>query len=705
MDPDSLRRLIRSLGDTKPGGSAPSDAQLLERFLTWRDQAAFELLVWRHGPMVLGVCRRLLPNLADAEDAFQATFLVLVRKAASVIRREAVGGWLYRVAHRVALRARSVLARRAVREQPGVDRLAAPACDEPAWDDLRRVLDEEIDRLPSRQRTAFVLCCLEGKTSEEAARELGCPLGTVSSRLTRARDRLRVRLARRGLAPSAGVLATALVGDASAASSTTLVEATRNAAHLLAAGKRGGHALSPRVADLTRGVLRAMFLTNLRILTLVLLLAGAFAVGGLFGLRALQAAPPEERARPADEDGPSVVQVTQPRRGGLDRTTREPCNVHAFERVNIVSAVAGYLKSQPVDIGDRVKKGQLLAEIDVPLLALDEKRATIAVEQAKNRTREADTRLTTAKAERQAAKTVILQREADAESTQAAVVFRQRQLDRLKQLQKTKTVESRAVEEQEQLLLSAKSQFAAARAAIESAKADLLVQESKVAQAETAQVTTKGDLEAAQIELDKAHLLHGQARIVAPFDGVVTHRQSLPGDYIPSPDRSERQPLLRVERIDLLRVVVQVPERDVPSTEVGAPAQMTFDVLPGVRFPGRVSRVGFVADPGTHTMRVEIDLSNPKMALRPGMSGTATLFLKKGSPRALRLPLSSLVAVGEVGFAVYIVRDGKARRTPVEVGFRDGKEAEILSGLDPRDRVVTNPRELKGDVVPVKVKE
>src|SRR5262249_11903944 len=170
MDPDSLRRLIRSLGDTETGGSAPSDAQLLERFVTWRDQAAFELLVWRHGPMVLGVCRRLLPNLADAEDAFQATFLVLVRKAASVIRREAVGGWLYRVAHRVALRARSVLARQAVREQPGVDRLAAPACAVPAWDALRRVLDEEIDRLPSRQRTAFVLCCLEGKTSAEAAR-------------------------------------------------------------------------------------------------------------------------------------------------------------------------------------------------------------------------------------------------------------------------------------------------------------------------------------------------------------------------------------------------------------------------------------------------------------------------------------------------------------------------------------------------------
>src|SRR5205085_8683238 len=141
----------------------------------------------------------------------------------------------------------------------------------------------------------------------------------------------------------------------------------------------------------------------------------------------------------------------QPRRGGLDRTTREPCNVHAFERVNIVSAVAGYLKSQPVDIGDRVQKGQLLAEIDVPLLALDEKRATIAVEQAKNRTREAEARLTTAKAEHRAAKAVILQREVDGESAQAAVAFRQGQLDRLKQIQKAKTIDLESVKEQEQL--------------------------------------------------------------------------------------------------------------------------------------------------------------------------------------------------------------------------------------------------------------
>lgn len=723
MDHDPLRRLIRSLGDTEPGGSAPSDAQLLERFVTWRDQAAFELLVWRHGPMVLGVCRRMLPNAADAEDAFQATFLVLVRKAASVVRRAAVGGWLYRVAYRVALRARSVLARRAFREQHGVDRLAAPACDERERDDLRRVLDEEIDRLPSRQRTAFVLCCLEGKTGEEAARELGCRPGTVSSRLTRARDRLRARLARRGLAPSAVVLAAALAGDAVAAPSATLVDATRNAAHLLAAGKGVGDALSPRAADLARGVLNAMLTTKLRLLSLVLLLAGALAVGGALGLRALTAAPPEgtkdqgpqrgeKRDKLAGAEGPIAVWVTAPFRGGLDRTAREECTVHAFQSVDLYPATTGTLKRLTADLGDRVKKGQVLAELDAPLLTLEEKQAAVAVRRARNHIQGGAAQVATAKAEMQAAKSGVAQRQAEVDGAKASEVLSQRQLERSRKFVEARAAKAQVsatdrslVDEQEKLFLTAKAQVSATLAALEAAKADLVVKETKVEQAEAALTILKTDQEAAEIGLDKARVALGFTRIVSPVDGIVTRRNFLPGDYLRSGERGQQQPLLTVQRIDLMRVVVQVSEGDVPLTEAGVPAQMTFGALPGVRFTGRISRIGFVADPRTHTMRVEIDVPNPKETLRPGMFGTAALFLKKGSPRVLRLPLSSLVPAGEDGYAVYVVRDGKARRTPVEVGLRHGKEAEILSGLDRADRVVTNPGELKGDVVPVQVKE
>src|SRR5262245_13351778 len=182
--------------------SGVPDAQLLERFSTQRDEAAFELLVWRHGGMVLRTCRRLLRDAHEAEDAFQATFLALARRADSV-GRGSVGGWLYQVAYRVALRARARRARWEAREQPA-DRRAGPPdpLAEAGRREDRRVLDDEVNRLPEKYRVAFVLCCLEGHSSAEAARALGCPVGTVESRLARARRRLRAGLTRQGMAPA-----------------------------------------------------------------------------------------------------------------------------------------------------------------------------------------------------------------------------------------------------------------------------------------------------------------------------------------------------------------------------------------------------------------------------------------------------------------------------------------------------------------------
>jgi RNA polymerase sigma factor (sigma-70 family) len=204
----SLRKLIpRSRPTTTP------DVLLLERFLDQRDEAAFELLMWRHGPMVLSVCLRVLGDPHEAEDAFQATFLTLVRKGHTIGKGELLASWLYKVASRTALRARARAARRAAGPLPPHGP-AAPEQPQPgdelAWRELRPVLDDEVSRLPPKYRAAFVLCYLEGKTNEEAARLLGCPKGTVLSRLARARERLRGQLARRGLAfaalPLAGLL-------------------------------------------------------------------------------------------------------------------------------------------------------------------------------------------------------------------------------------------------------------------------------------------------------------------------------------------------------------------------------------------------------------------------------------------------------------------------------------------------------------------
>jgi RNA polymerase sigma factor (sigma-70 family) len=207
--------------------------------------------------MVLATCRRVLKQNDDVEDAFQATFLTLVRKADSIGTREAVSGWLYQVAHRTALLARSRSVTRARHEQHAG---AAPQSAGGALpDDLAAALDEEVNRLPEKYRLPVVLCYLEGKTNEEAARELGCPAGTVYTRLARARERLRSQLTRRGLALSAGGLLAALAQQAAAAVPQPLLTATVEATvSTLATNAATGASVSPRVAALTKGVLQAM---------------------------------------------------------------------------------------------------------------------------------------------------------------------------------------------------------------------------------------------------------------------------------------------------------------------------------------------------------------------------------------------------------------------------------------------------------------
>jgi RNA polymerase sigma factor (sigma-70 family) len=287
------------------GAGALSDAHLLERWTLCRDEVAFELLMRRHGPMVFGVCRRLLSRDQDAEDAFQATFLVLVRRAGAIRKQTALGSWLYKVAYRVALRAR---------HKPSVPVLAIDPntlADEReptdiSWQELRPILDEEVHHLPPRYRDVFVLCQLEGKTNEEAARELGCPLGTVLSRLSRARDRLRVRLTRRGVTVPAAALTTLLAQQATAAPPPLVVGAALKQA--LGAAGIGIAATAPVpavISSLCQGVLRTMFLTKIKIALSVML------VVGLTGLTSGLAVYQLGAQQPADPD-PKVIVLPGP---------------------------------------------------------------------------------------------------------------------------------------------------------------------------------------------------------------------------------------------------------------------------------------------------------------------------------------------------------------------------------------------------------
>jgi RNA polymerase sigma factor (sigma-70 family) len=262
-------------------GAGLTDGQLLDYFIANRDEAAFSALLRRHAPMVWGVCRRVLHNPQDAEDAFQATFLVLVRKAASVMPRHLVGNWLYGVAHQTALKARATIARRKSRESQVAMMPEPKAAEQNEWSELQPLLDQELSRLPDKYRVPIILCDLEGKTRKEAARQLRLPEGTVASRLARARNMLARRLACRGLALPAATLADLLSQQtASAAVPAFLVSSTIKATSLLAAGKElAAGAVSVKVASLMEGVLKAMLLSKLKIATSLLLTAGLVAAG------------------------------------------------------------------------------------------------------------------------------------------------------------------------------------------------------------------------------------------------------------------------------------------------------------------------------------------------------------------------------------------------------------------------------------------
>src|SRR5262245_41442114 len=257
---------------------AVTDGHLLEAYIATRDEAAFESLLHRHGRMVLGVCRRVLGDTADAEDAFQATFLVLVRKARSIVPRELVGNWLYGVAHRTATSAKTMKARRSAKERAGVKPEAREASPVP---DLWPVLDQELSALPDKYRAPIVLCDLEGRTQKEAARQLGCPEGTVSTRLRAARSLLAKALTRRGVSLSGAVMVALLArGGVAAGVPSAMASSTIRAATLLGAGQSAG-AIPARVLALTDGVLKTMLVSKLRVALAALLVVALVGSAGV----------------------------------------------------------------------------------------------------------------------------------------------------------------------------------------------------------------------------------------------------------------------------------------------------------------------------------------------------------------------------------------------------------------------------------------
>lgn len=268
-----IQRLRRTVADTAEG---PSDRDLLRRYAAARDEEAFASLVERHGAMVRGVCRRVLNREADAEDAFQATFLLLARKAGSTFWQASITGWLYQVAYRTACKARVDAARRQRHEQATEPRSESVAVS-PELQELQRTLDEELSRMPERFRLPVLLCCLHDQTTDEAARQLGWSFTTVKGRLQRGREMLRRRLQKRGIGLGIAAVGTLLPAGAARALPASVVTST------IQAVVHGG--ASPAAMLLSQGVARAMLWTKIK-MALVFVMAGTvIAVGAIAASR------------------------------------------------------------------------------------------------------------------------------------------------------------------------------------------------------------------------------------------------------------------------------------------------------------------------------------------------------------------------------------------------------------------------------------
>jgi serpin B len=293
-----------------------ADSQLLQRFVADRDESAFALIVQRHGPLVLRVCRQVLRH-EDAGDTFQATFLVLACKASSVRRGESLPGWLHRVAHRIALRARADAARRRRREQEAA--MARPeAAPAPETDDIWPVLHQEVDGLPRKYRLPVVLCYLGGKTNEEAAGELGWPVGTVKTRLAQARQLLCHRLTRRGVTLAAPGLGLLTAETSASALPPALADSTVKAAVLFVTGAAAGVVSQPAAA-LAKGVLHMMFLRKVKIGVGLLLVLAVVSSAGLLWPAGQAADPPAPAPKTALATPIKPAAVVQPEQVKADK--------------------------------------------------------------------------------------------------------------------------------------------------------------------------------------------------------------------------------------------------------------------------------------------------------------------------------------------------------------------------------------------------
>jgi HlyD family secretion protein len=715
-----------------------TDGQLLERFATNRGEAAelaFAVLVERHGPMVLRVCRGVLADPDDREDAFQATFLVLVKKARALWVRDSLGPWLHQVAYRTASCARSTAARRRRHE-----RLAALSRQESrpgAGDELGRILHEEIDRLPERFRAPVVLCDLEGCSHEQAARHLGCPIGSVKSRQARGRERLRDRLRRRGLAPRGGLLGTALAPDArDVLLPPALVDSTTRAVVRFVTFQT---VIRGSAVSLAQGVLRSMSMTQWLKVASVLVVLGATASGiGLLAQNQKSGPEPEsprklQAARAADipvhEVKPEKLKLAIVERGSVESAK----NQDAYCMVEGQTTILEILPE-----GTHVKKGQIVCALDASALKdrlLNQKivgegaratvrNATLEREVAEIALREYVDGIyaqeqDTLRDEISAAESAIQKAEGRLERTRHA----RKQLNDAWPVTKGARPSADIVSE-----IDIEDRIEAALLTIEREKTALKQAKRKreVLEKYTLGKTTKklqAEVErkrldelamqsASELEKSKESKLEKQiasCEIRAPSDGLLVYANDpyrVFGRNQPQIEEGatvrERQKIFSLPDLTQMQVNAKVPEAMVDRVTRGLRAQITIDAFPGVVLTGVVVDVAALPDSPTpfnqdrKVYSTKVRLANGPPGLRPGMNAQVEIVVAD-LDNVLTVPLQAVVQFDEkVQVAVKKPDSGFTWREVI-LGTSSNNLVEVKKGIEPGEFVAVDPRSLLTD--------
>jgi RND family efflux transporter MFP subunit len=670
MTDHQLATILHQLRRTAAEQAGIGDAELLQRFVRNGDEASFELLMWRHTRLVWSVCRRVLQNTHDAEDAFQVAFLALARQAGRIENGACLAGWLYQVAYRAALTARAQRTKR--RELPlhAVEPVAKSAGGNQFSEHDRSALDQEISRLPERFQIPVVLCYLEGKTVSETALLLGWPRGTVASRLARARQRLRGRLARREF--TADLPAAPQDGDGR----PPLTLAIPVLARQVLAGAATDSVLAPQVASLTKEVMKAMFLSKLKTQAiLVITVLGLILAGGGWAIHLYAVSPDgphrldadEPQAKKVDEAGkpkpqpqaaPKTVTVMQPIRREAAPYADYTGRLVALQQVNVQPTISGRLDKVLFQAGADVKKGGLLFEIDPTSYKLAVLKVAAQLSRLKDEAGE-----------------------------------KNKALQRGKELQKTGAIG-------QEVLDDLASRALAAEAA----------------------------LKPAQVELEQAELKLQATRITAPLDGRISEPRVHSGNQVYA-GGDKAMVLATITVLDPIGLNFGMDERSYLRYQhllrekevngVGTPISMGVSDENG--FPREAVLVGFGdrIDEGTGTIRARAKFANSDGLLLPGMF--ARVRVTFGRPRTvIEVPRKAL-AQDQKTHEIYVlvVNDRKQverRNVRIEslevvkgpgqyppVMGSDDQKVFIKQGLSPEDWVIIdNVKVQPGDEVEVK---